>query len=432
MNEAPPESAPPQAPQTEEKSTPDSAWTNPKLLHMASLSLAGAVPLTVILNTLPAYLADLGIRAKDIGLFALAGLPWSFKFIWSPIIDRYTLPFGGRRRGWIILAQLMLLFSVALVPWVDSRTSAIIAVGFAIAFFSATQDIAMDAYAVELMSKSQQGPGNALRTTFYRIGMLAAGGAAIALADQVAWSVVFALIGLVMLPSALLTWTAPEPVESQGTEDRGEPPSLADAVYKPIVEFFKRKYAIPILAFVFIYKFGDNMAASLLAHFFIHDLQVSKTEFGFAQKTVGMASTIIGVLLGGAMLPRLGLGRALVGFGFAQALANVTYALTAYTDGFRPIMYTALALENGCGGMGTAALLTLITRLCKRGMAATQFALLSSLFGLGRTLSGPPSGYLSELLGYGPFFIVTAIAAAPGLLILWWFPFWKESALQDS
>ena len=407
------------------------AWTDPKLLHMASLSLAGAVPLTVIINTLPAYLADLGISAADIGLFALAGLPWSFKFIWSPIIDRFTPPFGGHRRGWVILAQLGLLFAIASVPWVDPQIrAAVIAVGFAIAFLSATQDIAMDAYAVELMQKHQQGPGNALRTTFYRIGMLMAGGAAIALADQVAWSIVFLVIGLVMLPSALLTWTAPEP-ETKDEKDK-EPPSLSEAVISPITDFFKRDHALAILAFVFLYKFGDNMAASLLSPFFIQELQVSKTEVGFAQKTVGMASTIFGVLLGGALIPRFGLGRCLVGFGFAQALANVTYALTAYMDGFRPVMYTALALENGCGGMGTAALLTLITRLCSKGMAATQFALLTSLFGLGRTLSGPPSGFIVEAVGYGPFFIITAACAAPGLLILWWFPFWREASLSDE
>lgn len=382
---------------------------------MSSLSLAGAVPLAVVLTTLPTWLADRGITASEIGLFGLAGLPWSLKFLWSPLIDRFRPPFGGRRRGWVMLAQLALLFAIAVVPWVDPNNApVVIAAGFAIALFSASQDIAMDAYAVELMRKHEQGPGNALRTTFYRIGMLAAGGAAVAAAGLFSWKLVFLGVGLVMLPSMLLTGLAPEP--------DGVPapiPTLRDAVIEPLKQFFSRKGAIAIALFVFLYKLGDNMAHTMLSPFFVQGLKVPLVEIGFAQKTVGMAATIIGTLLGGALIPRLGLGRALWLFGFAQAAANVTYALTAWSDGFRPIMYTAIALEYGCGGMGTAALLTLITRVCDKRLAATQFALLTSLFGLGRSLAGPPSGFLTEQLGYAAFFLLTVAAAMPAMFVLY-------------
>ncbi len=381
---------------------------------MASLSFFGAVPLQIVVNTMPTWLASFGVRAADIGLFALATLPWSFKFVWSPLIDRFRPSFGGRRRGWMLIAQVALLFAIALVPFVEpSEATIVIAVGFVIAFFSATQDIAMDAYAVELMEVHEQGPGNALRTTFYRIGMLAAGGVAIAAAGVFPWRYVFIGLALAMLPGMLLVATAAEPPAKQT-----EVTSLGDAIVDPFVQFFSRKGAVSFALFILFYKFGDNMVQSILSPFFVQELKVSLVEIGFAQKTVGMAATIAGTLLGGALIPRLGLGRSLWGFGLLQATVNLTYAATAWTHGARPIMYTAIALEYGCAGLTTAALLTLITRLCDKRLAATQFALLTSVYGLGRTLAGPPSGYLVEQLGYATFFLITMIAAVPGLVLL--------------
>jgi PAT family beta-lactamase induction signal transducer AmpG len=244
--------------------------------------------------------------------------------------------------------------------------------------------------------------------------MLGAGGVAIAAAGVLSWDVVFLAIGLVMLPGMLLVATAAEP------ELRAAPlPSLGEAIILPFKSFFAKKRALAIVLFVLLYKFGDNMVQTMLAPFFVQELQVTLVEIGFAQKTVGMAATIAGTLIGGALIPKLGLGRSLWTFGLLQASVNITYAATAWTGGERAIMYAAIALEHAFAGMTTAALLTLIMRLCDKRLAATQFALLTSIYALGRTLAGPPSGFLAEQIGFSYFFLVTMAAALPGLLFLW-------------
>lgn len=392
---------------------------SPRLLHMASLSLAGSVPLAVVLTTLPAYLADRGVRTANIGNFALVGLPWSLKFLWSPFIDRYRLPFGGRRRGFVILAELGLLFTIPLLGVTDlndtSGTATIALIGLMIAFLSATQDIAMDAYAVEVMRSEEHAPGNALRTAFYRLGMIGAGAAAIAFADYLPWSTVFLLVACTMVPGIALAATAREP-----ELERQLPvvPTLRDAVIVPLKKLFTRPMAIATFCFVFLYKFGDNMAQSVLAPFFLHRIGMSLSEMGFAQKTLGLGASIAGTLIGGACIPKLGLHRALWLFGAAQALSAGIYALTDWSDGNRAFLYTGVVLEYGFQGMSTTALLTLITRICDKSHAATQFAILTSIFALGRTLSGPPSGYLAEQLGYAQFFVLTIFCGLPGLAIL--------------
>ena len=391
-----------------------SPWTDRRLLHMASLSLAGSLPLAIVWNTIPAWLADANLSVETIGIFSLAGLPWTLKFLWSPLMDRFSIPFAGRRKGWIVTAQILLALSIAALGFIRVHEAQfVVAAGLLIAFFSASQDIAMDAYAVDLMEEEEHGPGNALRTTFYRLGMLAAGGAAIAMADQMSWRLVYFSLAGVMLLFVPITYSAPSlPAETT------VPSSLKEAVLYPLQSFAAHPHAGSIAAFILLYKFGDNMAASMLPPFFIQELSVSKTEFGLLQKTVGLVATIGGTLFGGALIPKLGLGRALWVFGALQASANLLYAVTAWTDGLRPVMYAALAIEQSCGGMGIAGLLVLITRLCDTKMSATQFALLTSLFGLGRTLAGPLSGPLVKHLGYGLFFVSTFLAAVPALFFL--------------
>ena len=381
---------------------------------MASLSLAGGLPLGVVLSTIPAWLADHGVKASDIGLLSIAGLPWSFKFLWSPILDRWSPPFGGRRRGWMIIAQAALLAAVLGFGGLDPTATTVVLIATAgIAFLSATQDIAMDGYAVELMRPEEQGPGNAMRTTFYRLGMILASGVAIAAAGQLGWSPIFLGLALLFAMAIALTATARDPAV---------PPrpaaTLQEAVVGPLVSFFSMMRSLGLAALILLYKFGDNMTLSVLAPFFQQELHVSLTEIGTAQKTIGMFATIGGVLLGGALLPRLGLLRALWVYAAAQAGANALYAATAWTGGYRPIMYGTIALESACAGMGTAALLTLITRIVDKRYTATQFALLTSMIGLGRTLAGVPSGYLAQTVGYGPFFLLTILAAVPSVLLL--------------
>jgi PAT family beta-lactamase induction signal transducer AmpG len=283
----------------------------------------------------------------------------------------------------------------------------------------------MDAYAVELMTTKEQGPGNALRTVFYRVGMLLAAGVATASADQFPWAVVFTALGFLMLPSIALSLTAPEP------EMIDRPVlSMREAVIGPFLDYVKKKDALAIALFILLYKFGDNMAQALLAPFFRQELGVSLTEIGFAQKTVGLGAIVAGTLLGGEMIPRIGLGRSLWIFGGAQAVVNAAYSLTAWTHGSRPVMYGAIALEQLSAGMATAALLTLITRVTNKRFAATQFALLSSLLGLGRSLAGLPAAELIKSVDYPTFFLLSVAAAAPGLLLL--LKFGGSEALEPS
>lgn len=381
---------------------------------MASLSFPGGAAYAVVVSTVPTWLADEGLSPSEIGLLAAAGLPWSFKWAWAPLLDRWSLPFGGRRRGWIVAAGLLVLAAVAALAFADPHDlPLIIALCALVAFFCATQDIATDGYAVEVMKPEEHGPGNALRTMIWRFGFIAAGGAAIAAADVVPWRIVLLVIAGLFLPIAALAAIAPEP------ETPAPPPkTLADAVVGPFVSFFTRSGALWIAAFIFFYKFGDNMALAPMSAFFRQELNVSLTEIGFAQKTIGVAATIGGALLGGWMLPKIGLGRALWIFGFAQAITLFLYAGTAWSAGDRVWMYSAITLDQAAAGMGTAGLLTVITRACDPRYAATQFALLTSLMGLGRSTAGVPSGYLVEAIGYGPFFLASAAAAIPGLVVL--------------
>lgn len=396
---------------------------------MASLSLAGAIPLSVVVTTIPTWLSVNGVEAKQVGWFAVATLPWSFKFFWAPLLDRWRLPFGGRRRGWIMLAQLALLPLLALPGVVPPQQAQwVLLMGLAIALASATQDIAMDAYAVELMSKDQQGPGNALRTVFYRVGMIVAGGAATAAAGLAPWAIVFGALAGLMLPSLVLAFTAPEPAGNSAS-----PKTLKEAVFEPFKAFWARPHALTILGFVLLYKLGDNLALTMLPPFVVQALGVSLLEFGGIQKTLGMGASIGGVLIGGLLIPKLGLGRALWIFGGAQALANLLYAATAYAQHggpWRMFMYAGITAENAAAGMGTAALLTLLSRIVDKRLAATQFALLSSVFAMGRTLAGPPAGYLAEWLGYGLFFASTILAAVPALLLLQRFAPWSKPELD--
>jgi PAT family beta-lactamase induction signal transducer AmpG len=323
-----------------------------------------------------------------------------------------------------------------LVPGSDGRAvlaagaaTGIAALGLLISFFSATQDIALDAYAVEVLEPAEQGPASGLRVMWYRIGMLIAGALAIFAAQWLPWPVVFALLGALFLASMALTLWADEPARPAAP-----PRSLAAAVSEPFRTFFARKHAATVALFLVLYKFGDN-AAGTMVNPFLKDMCFSNAEIGLAVKVIGTAATIAGTGIGAALMARLGLGRALWAFGVAQAAAIGLYALAAASRaapldvalcaGAAPLgaaarawTYVGIAAEYASQGMGTAALLALVLRVCDKRYSATQYALLSSLFGLGRTLSGIPSGWLAERLGYPGFFATCIALAVPGLAVL--------------
>ncbi len=423
---------------------------NTKLLRskriavLSVLSAASGMPLGWVYTTLQFFLVALGIPKSTIGLLSGVSFPWVFKFLWSPLVDRYALPWPGRRRSWIILAQLALtgtFGALAAFAWRALQAkaagaplpSAPIVIGLlavAIAFLSATQDIALDAYAVEVLHKDEQGPVSGLRILFYRIGMLVAGAFAVSASDWVPWPVVFLGLGAVFAGFTLLVLAAPEP-----DRPAAPPRSLRQAVVEPLRSYFARPDALAIGLFLVFYKFGDNMGGTMVNPF-LKDLCFSNAEAGAAIKTIGTVATISGSLAGGLLLARMGLGRALWVFGFLQAGANIVYSVAAMSrhapldisqcallpplDAVTRLWtYGAIAAENAAQGMATAAQAVLLLRVCDRRYSATQFALLSSLFALGRWTSGLPSGVLVERFGYPAFFAACAtLMAVPGFVFL--------------
>lgn len=415
-----------------------------RIAILSVLSTASGMPLGWVYATLQFFLIALGIPKSTIGLLSGVSFPWVFKFLWAPLVDRYALGWPGRRRSWIIVAQLALAGTFGALAAFAWRALAARSAGGAfphaplligilaitVAFFSATQDIALDAYAVEVLHQDEQGPVSGLRILFYRIGMLLAGAFAVSASDWLPWPVVFLVIGGAFAAFTLLVLAAPEP-DRPATPPR----SLAKAVIDPLRSYFARPDAIGIALFLVFYKFGDNMGGTMVNPF-LKDLCFSNAEAGAVLKTIGTLATIAGSLLGGFLLARLGLGRALWIFGVLQAGANAVYSLAALSRhapldvalcaGLPPIeaatrlwTYAAITAEYGAQGMATAAQAVLLLRVCDRRYSATQFALLSSLFALGRWASGLPSGVLVERLGYPLFFAACAtVMALPGYLFL--------------
>ncbi|ABS25507.1 MFS transporter [Anaeromyxobacter sp. Fw109-5] len=410
------------------------------------LMLASGMPLGFVFNTFQIFLRSAGVDLKTIGILSAVSLPWSLKFLWAPLVDRYALPRPDRRRSWIVVAQIALalgFFAFAAyagfalerdaatgrMALAASAAATLGAIALFITLASATQDIALDAYSVEVLEPEEQGPASGLRVMWYRIGMLIAGALAIFSAQWLPWPAVFALLGVLFLASIGLTLWADPPARPASA-----PRSLAAAVVEPFRTYFGRPQALTVAAFLVLYKFGDN-AAGTMVNPFLKDMCFSNAEIGLAVKVIGTAATIAGTGVGAALMSRLGLGRALWVFGVAQAGAIGFYALAAAARAapldvalcatLEPISalargwtYVGIAAEYASQGMGTAALLALILRVCDKRYSATQYALLSSLFGFGRTLSGIPSGFLAERLGYSLFFVSCIALAIPGFLVL--------------
>ncbi len=417
---------------------------NKRVQILGLLSVSSGMPLGFITSTLQIFLRGAGVDLKTIGLLQSVSLPWTVKFLWSPLVDRYAPPWPGRRRGWVLMAQVALALTLgalaslaarSLVPDASGRAvlatgaaSAIAALALLFVVAAATQDIALDAYAVEVLRPDEVGPASGLRIAWYRIGMLGASAVAVFASQWVPWPVVFGALAVAFLLFTGLTLAAPEP------ERPAAPPrSLGSAVWEPFASYFRRRDAVPIALFLVLYKFGDNLGLSMVNPF-LKDLCFSNAEIGLAAKTIGTFATVAGAGMGAALMTRMGLGRALWVFGLAQAASMLLYSLAAATHpgaidiaacsgaavpaATRAATYAAIAGEYATQGMATSAMIALVTRVCEKRYSATQYALLSSLFGLGRVASGPPSGWLAEALGYRDFFAVAALCAIPGPLLL--------------
>ena len=381
------------------------------------LGFASGLPLALTGGTLQAWMTVEGVDLGTIGIFTLVGWPYTVKFLWSPLVDRFVPPFLGRRRGWVLIFQVALIAAIGVMAFASPKEAPMFlaTLALAIAFFSASQDIVIDAYRTDVLKEKERGLGAAVFVTGYRVAMLVSGALALILSESLGWRNTYLLMAGLMTIGLLATLTGPEP------EEKVVPPrTLAEAVGGPLKEFFSRKGAWVFLALIVLYKLGDAFAGSLTTAFLIRGPGFSVGEVGAINKGMGLGATIVGALFGGVMMARLGMYRSLMSFGILQAISNLTFMVLAAMGKSYPVMVLAVAFENLAGGMGTAAFVGFLMSLCDHRFTATQFALLSAFASLGRVFVGPPSGFLAEEVGWVVFFFLTFLVALPGLVLLWY------------
>jgi len=392
------------------------AFRSRKIALLLALGFASGLPLALTAGTLQAWLAAANVDIVAIGWFALVGQPYTYKFLWAPLMDRYVPPFLGRRRGWLLVTQLLLAAAIAFMgsltpadsPWLLGTAA------LCVALLSASQDIVFDALRADWLESGERGAGAAVSVLGYRIAMLVSGAGALILADQwLGWRATYWLMAALMAAGMIATWLVVEP-EPKG----GAPKTLDEAVVRPFAEFFTREGAVALLLLVVLYKLGDAFAGNLTTTFLLRGPGFSLTEVGAINKGFGLAATIVGALAGGALMAKMRLYRALLFFGILQALTNLGFMLLAASGKSYPLMVTVIGLENLCGGMGTAAYVALLMALCDRRFSATQYALLSALSAVGRVYVGPIAGYLVAGYGWQAFFFFTFVIALPGLALL--------------
>lgn len=392
------------------------AMLNKRMLICIFTGFSSGLPLYILVSLLPAWLKSEGVSLKEIGLFALIGLPFTWKFIWAPLFDRFTLPLG-RRRGWLLFTQIGLLMTLPVFgffhPQLDIRTIAFFCV--LVAFLSASQDVVLDAYRRELLPDVELGLGNAVHVNAYKIASLVPGSLSLILADHMDWSSVFMITALFMLPGLVMTLLISEPALKNAA-----PKTLRAAVVEPFQEFITRNgltSALTVLLFIFLYKLGDSMATALATPFYL-EMGFSKTEIGLVAKNAGLWPSVIGGMLGGIWMMRLGINRALWIFGAVQMIAILGFAWLATVGHSLPWLAMVIGLEALGVGLGTAAFVAYIAQTTNPLYTATQFALFTSLAAVPRTFANAATGYLVDYFGWVQFFVLCFVLAIPGMLLL--------------
>ena len=387
---------------------------NRRMLICVFTGFTSGLPLYVLVQLVPAWLRVEGVGLAEIGFFALVGFPYTWKFLWSPVIDRYTLPFLGRRRGWMLVTQLTLLISIAAMGFIKPALSiwTVAYLAAAVAFFSASQDIVLDAYRRELLPDIELGIGNAIHVQAYRLAGLVPGSLALILADFLPWHIVFVVVALFMGVGLLLTLFIQEAIS-----DPSPPKTLRDAIVEPFREFIQRKgmaTAALILAFMFLYKLGDNMATALQSPFFI-DIGFTLTQIGVISKAAALIAATVGGLVGGVVMIKLGINRALWLFGVVQVVSILGFALLSVVGADPWMLGAVVAFEYLGVGLGTAAFTAFIARATNPIFAATQFALFTALTAVPRTLANAVTGVIVEQVGWTTFFFLCTALAIPGM-----------------
>ena len=397
-------------------------FSNRRMATMLLLGFSSGLPLALTTGTLQAWATVEGLDIKTISFLTLVGSAYTLKFLWAPLMDRFIPPLParfGRRRGWMIVTQLLLMAAIASMGSLSPKHAlfALACMAILVAFFSASQDIAFDAYRTDVLKTDERGAGAAVSVMGYRLAMLVSGGLALVLADKwLGWQGMYWFMAALMSVGLVATLLATEP------DIAVRPPkTLDEAVIGPLKDFFSNSGAWVIMALIVLYKLGDAFAGSLSTTFLIRGVGFSAAEVGAINKVLGLIATIVGALVGGALMVRLKLYGALMFFGILQAVSNLGFWVLAVTPKSYTTMAAVVGVENLCGGMGTAAFVAFLMALCNQRFSATQFALLSALAAVGRTyLAGPGSGYMVEALGWATFFAITVFIALPGLALLWW------------
>jgi MFS transporter, PAT family, beta-lactamase induction signal transducer AmpG len=387
------------------------------MLLCFALGFSSGLPLYVTITLLQAWLHREGVSLREIGLFNLTGLPYTWKFLWAPLLDRYRAPFLGRRQGWALCTQVVLVFGIAGLGLLDPVGSpgSVAVLAILVAFFSATQDIVLNAYQRELLPDRELGLGTAMHANAYKLAQLVPGSLALILADHLPWPAVFASVAAFMLVGIITSLFAPD-----GRGEAPAPTTLNEAVVGPFREFFARQdrlAALSVLLFMLLFKIGDAMASALLTPFYL-DLGFSLTEVGVVAKGAGTTALIVGLFVGGFAISRIGINRALWVFGVGQIVSTLGFALLAQLGPDVRALAAVVGCEYLATGLGAAAFGAFLARATNQRFTATQFALFSSLVALPRTAASSVTGYIVEAVGYAEFFVICAALGIPGMLLL--------------
>jgi len=399
------------------KTSPFRIFGQPKMAILLVLGFSSGLPLFLTSRTLQAWMTKAEVDLTTIGLFSLVALPYSLKFLWAPILDRYVPPFLGRRRGWLVITQVLLLLTIAAMSFHNPRLGlqALAINALLLAFFSASQDIAVDAYRADVLQEREMGAGAATFVMGYRIALIVTGSLALVLADRLPWPMVYLLLSALMLIGVAAAFFAPEPVLSDAP-----PQSLAEAVVLPFKEFFQRSGLVSgmvVLLFIVFYKYPDGLAGNMATPFLLKT-GFTQTEIGVVLGGVGIFATIVGVVAAGGIVARLGINRSLWIFALLQAISNLAYYALSLIGKDRTFMIVTIVIENFCVGLVTAGMLAFMMSVTNKRFSATQFALLSSLAAASRDVLVAPAGKLADSLGWPTFFLLTVAAILPAIILL--------------
>ncbi len=405
-------------------------YLEPRLLVVFLLGFASGLPLLLTLSTLSIWLTEEGVTLTDIGLFAMVGLPYTLKFLWAPLVDRLPVPLLtrrlGRRRSWLVTIQAGLGVAIVALGATHPRSAPLwTALGaLLVAFLSASQDIVVDAYRIEIVTEHEQGAGAAMTQFGYRIGTLASGAGALLLAERVSWFWVYAAMAALLLVGVATALLAPEPAAGAPAAPRepGGLPRLRAVVVDPVAEFVHRngvRVALLVLAFILLYKLGDAFAGVMANPFYVK-MGFTKAEIAGVTKVFGLAATLAGVFLGGLVVGRHGVMPALLVCGVLQMVSNLMFAVQAAVGHDLGVLVLTIGFENLAGGMGSAAFVAYLSVLCHVAYTATQYALFSSFMAVGRTVLASGSGVVADRVDWIAFFVISTVLALPGLLVLLW------------